>query len=123
MLTAASRFLGANEGEGKGAFAEIGETAKAFRGLASSLELRAVDFGDMAKSIERLARSLDKRTQEITAGINKLTNSGGRDIEALASDARRAVNEVNRAVRTLSRDPSQLITGGRPAIPEYAGQR
>ena len=123
VLTAASRFLGANEGEGKGAFAEIGETAKAFRGLASSLELRAVDFGDMAKSIERLARSLDKRTQEITAGINKLTNSGGRDIEALASDARRAVNEVNRAVRTLSRDPSQLITGGRPAIPEYAGQR
>ncbi len=123
VLTAATNFLGANQGEGRGAFGEIGETAKSFRVLADNLNSRVADFASMANSIERLAKSLDGRAREITAGINRLTSSGGRDIEALAADARRAVNELNRATRTIARDPSQLITGGRPAIPEYSGQR
>jgi phospholipid/cholesterol/gamma-HCH transport system substrate-binding protein len=123
VLTAASRFLGANEGEGKGAFADIGAAARSFRELVENVNGRAADFSEMAKSIDRLARSLDRRTQEITAGINRLTSSGSRDIEALAADARRAVNEVNRAVRSIGRDPSQIITGGRPSVPEYSGQR
>jgi phospholipid/cholesterol/gamma-HCH transport system substrate-binding protein len=123
VLSAASNFLGANQGDGKTAFGEIGETAKSFRTLADNLNTRVADFSEMAKAIERLAKSLDGRTREITAGINKLTSSGGRDFEALAADARRAVNELNRATRSIARDPSQLITGGRPAIPEYSGQR
>ncbi len=123
VLTAARNFLGANEGEGKTAFGEVGETAKSFRALADNLNGRVADFTSMAQAIERLAKSLDVRTREITAGINKLTSSGGRDVEALAADARRAVNELNRATRNIARDPSQLITGGRPAIPEYSGQR
>jgi phospholipid/cholesterol/gamma-HCH transport system substrate-binding protein len=123
VLSAATNFLGANQGEGKSAFGEIGETAKSFRGLADNLNGRVADFTNMAQAIEKLAKSLDGRTREITAGINKLTSSGGRDIEALAADARRAVNELNRATRNIARDPSQLITGGRPAIPEYSGQR
>jgi phospholipid/cholesterol/gamma-HCH transport system substrate-binding protein len=123
VLDAASRFLGSNEGEGKGAFAEIAETAKSFRALADNIQGRTADFTEMAKSIERLARNLDRRTAEITASINKLTSSGGRDVESLAADTRRAINEVNRAVRNLGRDPSQIITGGRPPIPEYSGAR
>ncbi len=123
VLEAARRFLGANEAEGQGAFFEIGQTAKQFRELAISLEGRLVDFSEMAKSIDRLAKNLDRRTADISVGINKLTSGGGRDIEALAADARRAVNEVNRVARSLGRDPSQVITGGRPALPEYSGQR
>jgi phospholipid/cholesterol/gamma-HCH transport system substrate-binding protein len=123
VLSAASSFLGANQEEGKGVFAEVGAAAKSFRELAGSLQVRAGDFSEMAKSVDRLARNLDRRTQELTTGINRLTNTGGRDIEALATDARKAVNEVNRAVRNLGRDPSQIITGGRPPIPEYSGQR
>ncbi len=123
VLSATTRFLGANEGEGKSAFSDIGAAARSFRELVENVNGRAVDFTEMAKSIERLARSLDKRTVEITAGINRLTSSGSRDIEALAADARRAVNEVNRTVRSIGRDPSQIITGGRPSVPEYSGQR
>jgi phospholipid/cholesterol/gamma-HCH transport system substrate-binding protein len=123
VLTAATSFLGANQGDGKSAFAEIGETAKSFRSLAENLNGRVVDFTEMAKAIERLAKNLDGRTREITVGLNRLTSSGGRDIEALAADARRAVNELNRATRNIARDPSQLITGGRTPIPEYSGQR
>jgi phospholipid/cholesterol/gamma-HCH transport system substrate-binding protein len=123
VLTAASNFLGANQGEGKSAFGDIGEAARSFRTLADNLNGRVAGFTDMASAIEKLAKSLDGRAREITAGINKLTSSGGRDIEALAADTRRAVNELNRATRNIARDPSQLITGGRPAIPEYSGQR
>ncbi len=123
VMTAATRFLGANEGEGRSAFGDIGEAARSFRTLADNLNGRVGDFTQMAKAIEQLARNLDVRAREITAGINRLTSSGGRDIEALAADARRAVNELNRATRNIARDPSQLITGGRPAIPEYSGAR
>ncbi|MFM9973053.1 MAG: MlaD family protein [Beijerinckiaceae bacterium] len=123
VLTAASNFLGANQEGGKSAFSDVGAAARSFRELAESLQVRVVDFSDMAKSIDRLARNLDRRTQEITAGLNRLTNSGGREVEALTNDARRAVNELNRAVRSIGRDPSQLITGGRPPIPEYSGAR
>lgn len=123
VLTAATNFLGSNQGEGRGAFGEIGETAKSFRTLADNLNSRVTDFTAMAQAIEKLAKNLDGRAREITAGINRLTSSGGRDVEALAADARRAVNELNRATRNIARDPSQLITGGRPAIPEYSGAR
>ena len=46
-----------------------------------------------------------------------------REVEALASDARKAVNDIGRTVRNLERNPSQLITGGRSNIPEYSGSR
>jgi phospholipid/cholesterol/gamma-HCH transport system substrate-binding protein len=123
VLTAATNFLGVNEGPGRNAFGEIGETAKSFRALAENINGRVADFTGMAQAIERLAKNLDVRAKEITAGINRLTSAGGRDVEALAADARRAVNELNRATRNIARDPSQLITGGRPPIPEYSGQR
>jgi phospholipid/cholesterol/gamma-HCH transport system substrate-binding protein len=123
VLTAASNFLGANQQEGQGAFTDIGAAARSFRELSDTLKDRSGDFSEMAKSVDRLAKNLDRRTAEITTGLNRLTNSSSRDIEALAADTRRAVNEVNRAVRNLGRDPSQIITGGRPALPEYSGSR
>jgi phospholipid/cholesterol/gamma-HCH transport system substrate-binding protein len=98
VLVAAENFLGTNRPEGQGMFAEFSETAKSFRSLA---------------------QNLDKRAAEITAGINRLTGSGTREIEGLVTDTRRAVNELNRTVRSIGRDPSQVITGGRSSIPEY----
>lgn len=104
VLKAAQSFLGddSTSGAAKSVMAEIGEAAK---------------------SIRLLAGNLDKRTAQITAGINRATGPGLREIEALASDARKAVNDVGRAVRNLERNPSQLITGGRSNIPEYSGSR
>ncbi len=124
VLVAAQRFLGsATEGDSKGAFGEIAAAARSIRELADDIKGRTGGFSEAARSFDRLAKSLEVRAREISAGINRLTASGGRDIEALAADARRAANEVNRAVRNLSSDPSQLIRGGRPSIPEYTGAR
>jgi phospholipid/cholesterol/gamma-HCH transport system substrate-binding protein len=103
VLKAAENFLGSASGkEGESTFGEIREAAR---------------------SIRTLADNLDKRTAEITTGINRFTGSGLREYEQLASDGRRTVNDIGRAVRNLERNPQQLIFGGQPTLPQYNGRR
>jgi phospholipid/cholesterol/gamma-HCH transport system substrate-binding protein len=103
VLAAAEGFLGSASGEaGKGAFDEV---------------------RDAARSIRALADNLDKRTAEITAGVNKFTGAGLREYEALAVEGRKAVNDISRAVKNLERNPQQLIFGGQQSIPQYNGRR
>ena len=103
VLKAAQSFLGTGGGgEGQGAFAEVASAARSIRALADNL---------------------DKRTSEITAGINRFTGPGLRDIEALAQDGRRTLGDINRTLRSFERNPQQLLFGSRPAIPDYQGRR
>lgn len=99
VMAGAEKFLGSGQdGQMSGLMNEIAETAK---------------------SIRVLAANLDKRTTEITAGINRFTGPGLRDIEALAAESRKAASDLSRAVRSLERNPSQLLFGGQSNIPEY----
>ncbi|HEX8164321.1 MAG TPA: MlaD family protein [Beijerinckiaceae bacterium] len=102
VLKAAEDFLGSAAGqEGKSMFHEVREAAR---------------------SIRVLADNLDKRTADITAGINRFTGSGLREVETLTAEGRRTLNDVGRAVRSLERNPQQLIFGGKPNLPEYRGR-
>ncbi|MGO4665974.1 MlaD family protein [Bosea sp. 2RAB26] len=100
VLKAAQGFL--NSGDGQGALAEV---------------------GNAARSIRTLAENLDKRTAEITTGINRFTGPGLRDIENLAAEGRRTLTDFNRALRNIERNPQQFIFGGRPPLPQYSGSR
>ncbi|KRE17088.1 mammalian cell entry protein [Bosea sp. Root483D1] len=100
VLKAAQSFL--NTQDGQGAFAEV---------------------ANAAKSIRVLADNLDKRTAEITTGINRFTGPGLRDLETLASDGKRTLGDINRVLRSVERNPQQFITGGRPPLPQYNGSR
>ena len=103
VLKAAENFLGSASGEeGRGTFQTIREAAD---------------------SIRVLANNLDKRTAEITVGLNRFTGSGAREIEAAAAEARRTLGDVGRTVRSLEKNPSQVIFGGKPSLPEYSGRR
>ncbi len=103
VLKGAQAFLGsAAGGEGQGALADVGAAARSIRSLADNL---------------------DKRTAEITTGISRFTGPGLRDIEALASDGRRTLNDLNRTLRSFERNPQQLLFGNKPAIPDYNGRR
>ena len=103
VLKAAEVFLGSAAGEeGKNAFQSIREAAD---------------------SIRVLANNLDRRTAEITVGLNRFTGSGARELQAAGSEARRTLNDVGRTVRSLERNPSQVIFGGSPSLPEYSGRR
>jgi phospholipid/cholesterol/gamma-HCH transport system substrate-binding protein len=103
VLKGAEAFLNSAAGEeGKGTFAEITKAAQ---------------------SIRVLADNLDGRTAQITAGINRFTGPGLRDIEALAADGRRTLTDLARTLRNLERNPQQFIFGGKPPLPQYNGAR
>ncbi len=93
------QFVGSPEA--KGALAELGETATAFR---------------------RLAENLDKRTAELTAGIGRVTGAGIREIEQLTTEGRRTLGEFNRVLRDFERNPQQLLFGSKPGLPQYNGR-
>lgn len=103
VLAAVERFFGAGpDGEAKGMMADIGAAARSVRALADNL---------------------DKRTADIAGGLKRLTGPGLRDFEALTTDGRRTLNDLSRAVRSLERNPNQLIFGGQSTLPEYQGRR
>jgi phospholipid/cholesterol/gamma-HCH transport system substrate-binding protein len=101
------------------------KAAESFLGSASGKQGESM-FGEVreaARSIRILADNLDKRTADITTGINRFTGSGLREVETLTTDGRRTLNDISRAVRSLERNPQQLIFGGKPNLPEYSGRR
>lgn len=99
VLTSADGLLGS--GDTKGVIAEIAEAARAFRTLSDNL---------------------DKRTRDLTASIKQFTGPGLRQYEALANDGRRTLEQLNRTVRSIERNPQQFIFGSKPAIPEYSAR-
>jgi phospholipid/cholesterol/gamma-HCH transport system substrate-binding protein len=90
-------FLGGKKGEG-GVFDEVTEAAQ---------------------SLRRLANNLDQQTKEISAGVKNFTGPGLKQYEALALDARKTLDEINRTVRSLGKNPEQVIFGAKPSVPEY----
>ena len=102
----------------------IDRIAVGLENLTSGPDGKSGEIAEAARSIRQLADSLDKRTAEITVGINRLTHTGARQIDSLASDAQRTLSSIDRAVRNLDRNPSRLIFGGSgSALPEYNGRR
>lgn len=79
------------------------------------------DVAEAARSIKKLADNLDVRMKEISVNIARFSGSGLRQYEALAVDGRKTLNEINRAVRQLEKDPSQVIFGAKPRLPDYNG--
>jgi phospholipid/cholesterol/gamma-HCH transport system substrate-binding protein len=82
----------------------------------------AVDrISEAALSVKKLADDVDSRIKDIATGLSRFTNTGLREYEALAVEARRTVQDIDGVVRSLGRNPSQVLFGSRPALPEYHG--
>lgn len=99
VLTGIEKLLGS--GDTNSVIAEISEAAKAFRNLSNNL---------------------DKRTRELTVSIRQFTGPGLRQYEALAQEGRKTLEQINRAVRSMEKNPQQFIFGAKPSIPEYSGR-
>jgi phospholipid/cholesterol/gamma-HCH transport system substrate-binding protein len=70
------------------------------------------DLSEAAKSVRALADSL-----------NRTAPGTLRDYQTLASDARRAVGEIERVARNINRDPKAFLFGGGGSnIPTYSGR-
>jgi phospholipid/cholesterol/gamma-HCH transport system substrate-binding protein len=73
-------------------------------------------------SFKELSENLDKRTAEISAGVNKLTATGTREISVLVGDARKTLGDISVAFRNLDKNPSRLLFGGAPPENEARAQ-
>jgi phospholipid/cholesterol/gamma-HCH transport system substrate-binding protein len=82
----------------------------------------AVDrVSEAALSVKKLADDVDSRVKDIASGLVRFTNTGLREYEALAIQGRRTVEDIDRVVRSLGQNPSQVLFGSRPSLPEYHG--
>ena len=62
----------------------------------------AVDrISEAALSVKKLADDVDLRVKDIAAGLSRFTNTGLREYEALAMEARRTVDDIDRVVRSI----------------------
>jgi phospholipid/cholesterol/gamma-HCH transport system substrate-binding protein len=69
------------------------------------------EIAEAAAAIRRLATNLDKRTDEISVGLTRFTNSGLKEFEAFAVDGRHTLAELNKAIKNIDQHPSRLIFG------------
>lgn len=121
-----SQALGDNSDGLKSFMQAMSEIGTSIKPMLANLEADSkgmiADVSETAKSFRKLADNLDVRTKELTAGVNRFTGAGLRQYEALAADGRRTLDEINRTLRSLERNPQQLIFGRKPATPEYTGR-
>ena len=137
VLNKVDRLLDANS-------ASLTATVKNAETFTKALADNSGNVGDLISSVADLARSLKpiagrldkvlaaldpKKIKSITgdiagasANINRFSGVGLRQYEQLAVDARKAVDTLDRAVKSLERDPQQVIFGASPSLPEYQGR-
>jgi phospholipid/cholesterol/gamma-HCH transport system substrate-binding protein len=122
LRVAVERLGGGPNGPG-----ELGEAARAIKQAAENLggsENRPGEIGEAARAIRLAAENLDRRVAEMSSGINRLTGSGLREWEALATEGRRTLAQIERAVKNFDRNPSRVIFGGNSSsVPEFNGRR
>ncbi|MGH6665017.1 MAG: MlaD family protein [Pseudolabrys sp.] len=80
--------------------------------LTSGTDGKSGELLETVKSLHTLADNLDKRTEEITKGINLFTAAGTRQINGIGADARRTLAQVEQTFKNLDKNPSRLLFGG-----------
>lgn len=98
--------------------------------IAHSLKPVSARLDSFLAAGEKTIKAIDPRkiksiTGDIagaSANFNRFTASGLRQYEQLAVDARKAVDTLDKAVRSIEKDPSQFIFGPSQPVPEYQGR-
>lgn len=80
------------------------------------------EITETAKSIRQLANNLDARTAILSKNLDQFTGSGLRDYQQLAVDGQKTLQNIQRTLDGLQRNPQQLIFGPKSNIPDYKGK-
>ncbi|WP_428989260.1 MlaD family protein [Methylocapsa aurea] len=95
------------------------------------------DMSEISASMKPLPARIDKLLAAIdpkklnsiatdiagaSANLKSFSGSGLKQYEQLAVDARKTLDTVERAVRSLEKNPQQVIFGASPGLPEYRGK-
>jgi phospholipid/cholesterol/gamma-HCH transport system substrate-binding protein len=80
--------------------------------LTSGADGKGGELAETARSFRTLADNLDKRTDEITKGINIFSGAATKQVNAIGSDAHRMIGTVEQTFKNIDRNPSRLLFGG-----------
>jgi phospholipid/cholesterol/gamma-HCH transport system substrate-binding protein len=80
--------------------------------LTSGTDGKSGELFETVKSLHTLADNLDKRTEEITKGVNLLTAAGTKQVNGIGADAHRTLSQVEQTFKNLDKNPSRLLFGG-----------
>jgi len=81
-----------------------------------------VEARETLASIRQLSDNLNSRVDPIVNNVERFSNQGLRQIEALLNDGRRSVTRIERAIGELEKNPQRLIFGGGNSVPQYDGR-
>ena len=81
-----------------------------------------VEITETAKSIRQLANNLDARTAVLAKNLDQFSGSGLRDYQQIAVDGQKTLQNIQRTLNSLQRNPQQLIFGPKSNIPDYKGK-
>ncbi|HVV60389.1 MAG TPA: MlaD family protein [Pseudolabrys sp.] len=101
----------------------VDKIAEGLQNLTGGEDGKGGDINEAARSIKKLADHLDDRTAEITTNVNKLTAQASKQVDSLAADARRTLNNIDRTVTNLDKNPSRLLFGGSGSTPAPTGRK
>lgn len=80
------------------------------------------EITETAKSIRQLANNLDARTAVLAKNLDQFSGSGLRDYSQMAVDGQKTLQNIQRTLNSLQRNPQQLIFGPKSNIPDYKGK-
>ncbi|MCV9960601.1 MCE family protein [Pararhizobium sp. BT-229] len=91
-----------------------------FLGDADAPSLSADARATLA-SFRKMADNLNAQIGPIADNLKRFSGSGLRDVEALVSETRRAVNTLDNTISTFDKDPQRLLFGGE-TVKQYDGR-
>lgn len=113
------------------------KVTKALADNSGGIDAFIRDMSEISASMKPLPARIDKLLAAIdpkklnsiatdiagaSANLKNFSGGGLKQYEQLAVDARRTLETVERAVRSLEKNPQQVIFGGGSALPEYRGR-
>jgi phospholipid/cholesterol/gamma-HCH transport system substrate-binding protein len=107
--------------DGRSIAAKLNESATKIDGVLDSVKTLVDQPGSkgMINDMAAAAQSIRK----LADNLDRFTGTGLQKYETLATDGQKTLNDLDNAVRSLQKNPQQVIFGSKPALPEYSGGR
>ncbi|WP_306119354.1 MULTISPECIES: MlaD family protein [unclassified Roseitalea] len=80
------------------------------------------DAGETLRAFRQVADTLNARMDGIASGIERFSERGLRDVESLVNETRRSITRIEQAITALERDPQRLIFGGDDGVKRFDGR-
>jgi phospholipid/cholesterol/gamma-HCH transport system substrate-binding protein len=98
--------------------------AEGLENLTGGKDGKGGEINATVKSVHSLIENVDKRTAEISAGVNKMTATGTKQIGEMSVSFQRTLSTADRVLTNLDKNPSRLIWGGAgSAAPTQKGRQ